>query len=399
MEETIYIIMNANKKPVKSKGLLYRRFVVKLGTNLLTGSSSQLDQKTMSSLVSQIAQLQKRGAEIVVVTSGAITAGRHKLGLAKTIRGIPFKQVLASVGQSRLMHTYEEMFKKYNINVAQALLTKADIADRAGYLNARNTLLALMELGVICIVNENDVVSIDEIKESKFGDNDNLSAMVANLIDADMLMMLTDISGLYTADPRRDPKARLIPVVTKIDAAIKRLGTNTANTKGTGGMITKIEAAKLATDSGVHVVIADGREPDIIIKLASGERIGTHFVSAGNHMESRRRWMLSGLCTKGKITVDSGASLALKKQKRSLLAAGIKSAEGRFNRGDIVEIYDTEGTQIGCGIVNYSAGDITKIKGVQSSKIKDILNIDYGPEVVHRNNLALLEREATIANR
>jgi len=391
--------MNPNKRPGITMGLSYRRFVIKLGTNLLTGGSNQLDQKIMSNLVSQIARLQKQGAEIVVVTSGAITAGRHKLGITKTIRGIPFKQVLASVGQSRLMHTYEEMFKKYSINVAQALLTKADIADRAGYLNARNTLLALMELGVICIVNENDVVSIDEIEEHKFGDNDNLSAMVANLIDADMLMMLTDISGLYTADPRRDPKAKLIPVVTKIDATIKKLGRNTADAKGTGGMITKIEAAKLARDSGVHVVIADGREPDIIIKLANGETIGTHFTSAGNHVESRRRWMLSGLCTRGKLIIDAGAVLALKKHKRSLLAAGIKSAEGKFGRGDIVEIYDIEGTQIGCGIVNYSAADIANIKGAQSGKIKDLLNTDYGPEVVHRNNLALLEREATIANR
>jgi glutamate 5-kinase len=380
-------------------GLSYRRFVVKLGTNLLTGGSNQLDQKMMSNLVSQIARLQKQGAEIVVVSSGAITAGRYKLGLTKTIRGIPFKQVLASVGQSRLMHTYEEMFEKYNINVAQALLTKADIADRAGYLNARNTLLALMELGVVCIVNENDVVSVDEIKEFKFGDNDNLSAMVANLIDADMLIMLTDISGLYTADPRRDPKAKLIPLVTKIDATTKKLATNTINAKGTGGMITKIEAAKLATDSGVRVVIADGRERDIIIRLAKGEQIGTHFTGTGNRMESRQRWMLSGLSTKGKLIIDDGATLALKKHKRSLLAAGIQSAEGRFGRGDIVEIYNTEGTQIGCGIVNYSAADIAIIKGAQSSKIKDLLNTDYGPEVVHRNNLALLEREATIANR
>ena len=230
--------------------LSYQRLVVKLGTNLLTDSSNQLDQKTMSNLVSQIVRLQKQGVEIVLVSSGAITAGRHKLGLVKTIRSMPFKQVLASVGQSRLMHTYEEMFGKYNINVAQALLTKADIADRAGYLNARNTLLALMELGIVCIVNENDVVSIDEIKESKFGDNDNLSAMVANMIDANMLIMLTDIGGLYTADPRRNPDAELIPLVKKIDASIKRLGKSTINTKGTGGMITKIEAAKLATDSG-----------------------------------------------------------------------------------------------------------------------------------------------------
>lgn len=388
-----------NNKTKEPSALKYRRIVVKLGTGLLTGGGNRLDRAMMSNLAAQIARLQERGAEVVLVSSGAIAAGRHKLGLEAKIKGIPYKQVLASVGQSRLMNIYEQLFATHRITVAQALLTKADIADRAGYLNARNTLLALMELKVVCIVNENDVVSIDEIKEAKFGDNDNLSAMVANLVDADMLIMLTDIGGLYTADPHADPKAKVIPVVTKIDANIKRLGANTASAVGTGGMITKIEAAKLATESGVRVVIADGKELDIIVRLATGEPAGTHFLSAADHLESRQRWMLSGLCTKGKLTIDSGAALALKKQKRSLLAAGIQSVEGKFGRGDIVAIFDNEGTQIGCGITNYSAGDIGIIKGEQSSKISSLLSFDYGPEVVHRNNLALLEREAPIANR
>jgi glutamate 5-kinase len=388
-----------NKKIEKSSALVYQRIVVKLGTSLLTGGRNRLDQEVMSNLAAQIARLLERDAEIVIVTSGAIAAGRHKLGSIEKIKGMPYKQVLASVGQGRLMNTYEQLFEQHNITIAQALLTKADIADRAGYLNARNTLLALMELGVVCIVNENDVISTDEIKEAKFGDNDNLSAMVANLVDADMLMLLTDIGGLYTADPHTDPKAKLIPVVSKIDAAIKRLGANTASAVGTGGMITKIEAAKVATDSGVRVVIANGREPDIIIRLATGDSAGTHFLNAVNHMESRQRWMLSGLSTRGKLTIDSGAALALKKQKRSLLAAGIQSVEGKFGRGDIVAIYDTEGTQIGCGITNYSAADIGIIEGAQSDKIGSLLSFDYGPEVVHRNNLALLEREAPIAKR
>jgi glutamate 5-kinase len=387
------------KKQEKSSKLVYRRIVVKLGTGLLTGSGNHLDQKVMSSLASQIAQLQKRGAEIVIVTSGAIAAGKHKLGLTEKIKGIPYKQVLASVGQSRLMHTYEQLFERHNITIAQALLTKSDIADRAGYLNARNTLLSLMELKVVCIVNENDVVSTEEIKEAKFGDNDNLSAMVANLVDADMLILLTDIGGLFTADPHTNDKAKLIPVVKKIDANIKRLGADTTSAVGTGGMITKIEAAKLATESGVRVVIADGREPNIIIRLATGDSIGTHFLSAVDHLESRQRWLLSGLSTKGKLIIDSGAALALKKQKRSLLAAGIKSVEGKFGRGDIVEIYDTAGTQIGSGITNYNAGDIVIIKGAQSDKISSLLSFDYGPEVIHRNNLALIEREAPVAKR
>ncbi len=382
-----------------SSPIKYRRIVVKLGTSLLTGGGDQLNLEVMGMLAAQIARLLEQGAEVVIVTSGAAAAGRHKLGLTKKIKNIPYKQVLASVGQSRLMHIYDELFEKHNINVAQALLTKADIADRAGYLNARNTLLALMEFKVVCIVNENDVVSTDEIKEAKFGQNDILSAMVANLIDADILMMLTDTGGLYTADPHLDPKARFIPLVEKIDTMIEEMGTNTSNNVGTGGMITKIEAAKLATESGVRVVIADGREPDIIIRLAGGDSAGTHFLSAVDHLESRQRWLLSGLSTKGKLFIDNGAALALKQQNRSLLAAGIKSVEGNFGRGDIVEICDTLGTQIGRGITNYSASDIDIIKGTQSDKIGSLLSFDYGPEVVHRNNLALLEREKPSANR
>jgi glutamate 5-kinase len=386
------------KKP-KSAELPYQRIVVKLGTRLLTGGSNHLDHEVMSRLVDQIARLHEKSVEPILVSSGAIASGRHKLGLSKNIRGIPFKQVLASVGQSRLMNTYERLFERHNITVAQALLTKADLSDRAGYLNARNTLLALIELRVICIVNENDVISIDEIKEAKFGDNDNLSAMVANLVDADLLMILTDIGGLYTADPTRDHNAKLVPLVTKIDANIKKLGAATRSNVGTGGMITKIEAAALATASGVHVVIADGREPDVITRLAAGERIGTHFPPAVTNLESRERWMLSGLCTRGKLIIDTGAALALKKQNRSLLSAGIQKAEGKFSRGDIVAIYDSEGTHLGCGITNYSSGDIGIIKGSRSDKIASLLSFDYGPEVVHRNNLALLEREAPSGHR
>jgi glutamate 5-kinase len=387
------------EKRSKGKKLAFRRVVVKLGTSLLTGGGQYMNQTAVTKLVRQIARLHEQGAEIIIVSSGAIAAGRHKLRLTKNIRGIPFKQVLASVGQSRLMNTYERLFDRYNITVAQALLTKADLSDRAGYLNARNTLLALMDLNVIGVVNENDVVSIDEIKEAKFGDNDNLSALVANLVDADLLMILTDIDGLYTADPRRDPEARIIPLVNKIDAGIRRLGAKTTDKAGTGGMITKLEAAQTATTSGVHVIIANGNEPDIVLRLAAGEDIGTHFPPAAAKLESRERWMLSGLCIKGKLIIDAGAALALKKQNRSLLAAGIEKTEGKFSRGDIVAIDDTAGAHLGYGITNYGSSDIDTIKGAQSSKIASLLNYDYGPEVVHRNNLTLLEREETSADR
>jgi glutamate 5-kinase len=373
-----------------AKASLYNRIVAKFGTKLLTGDSDHLDQEVMSRLVAQVAQLHQQGRELIVVSSGAIASGRYKLGLTKEIRDIPFRQVLASVGQSRLMYAYEQLFSQHGITVAQALLTKADLADRAGYLNARNTLLALLELKVLCIVNENDVVAVDEIQEAKFGDNDNLSAMVANLVDADLLLILTDIGGLYTADPHRRPDARLIPQVDRIDSAIERLAADTPSQLGTGGMITKIEAAKLATASGVTVVIADGREPDVILRLAAGEAVGTRFPPATSKLESRKRWMLSGLSTRGKLIVDSGAALALKKQKRSLLAAGIKQLEGDFQRGDIVNIYSPEGSRLGCGITNYSSADIEIIKGAHSRKIAALLGYDYGSEVVHRNNLVVL---------
>ena len=387
------------RKTLKSTELQYRRVVVKIGTRLLTDGSKNLDPAVMSNLVAQVAQLHKRGMEPIIVSSGAIASGRHKLGLTRTVKDVPLKQVLAAVGQSRLMNTYERLFDKHNITVAQALLTKADLADRAGYLNARNTLLALMELGVIGIVNENDVISIDEIKEAKFGDNDNLSAMVANLVDADLLIILTDTDGLYTADPHRDPGAQLIPVVEKINAKIVRLGAINEDNIGTGGMITKIEAARLATSSGVEVVIANGKVENVIGRLAWGEALGTRFLPSTSKLESRKRWMVSGLCTRGKLVIDEGAVTALKKQNRSLLSAGIDRVEGKFKRGDIVAIHDTGGNQLGCGITSYSSENIGIIKGAHSSKIANLLSFDYGPEVVHRNNLALLERKETSGNR
>ncbi|MCK5576685.1 MAG: glutamate 5-kinase [Dehalococcoidales bacterium] len=369
--------------------LTYKRIVAKFGTNLLTGGEYSLNHDIMSELVSQVSRLHQQEQELVVVSSGAIAAGRHKLGLGGHLKGIPYRQVLASLGQSRLMNVYEQLFDRHGIAVAQALLTKADLSNRSGYLNARNTLLALLELGVVCIVNENDVVAVDEIQEAKFGDNDNLSAMVANLIDADLLIMLTDIGGLYEADPQRHPEARLIRQVDHIDARIESLAASTPSKMGTGGMATKIEAAKLATISGVTAVIADGREPDVIVRLASGESIGTRFLPASSKLESRKRWMMSGLCVRGKLVVDEGAVAALKKDKRSLLATGIRQVEGKCQRGDIVNIYDPDGIRIGSGITNYSSADIEVIKGSHSEQIVRLLGYDYGAEVVHRNNLVI----------
>ena len=369
--------------------LRYKRLVVKAGTNVLTGGTEHLDRGVMSGLVAQIARLHGFGAEVIVVTSGAIAAGRDTLGVSRERRDIPFRQVLAAVGQSQLMHSYEQLFAQHGISVAQALLTWKDLSDRQGYLNVRNTLLALLDLGVVPVLNENDVVAVDEMGEA-FGDNDKLSALVANLVDADLLAVLTDTDGLYTADPRIDPGATLIRRVEKVEPDIEALAGKRRNPQARGGMPTKLEAARLVTSSGIAMVICNGLEKDILLRLAQGEEPGTLFVPTASKMESRKRWMLSGLSTRGEIRVDQGAALALLNQNRSLLPAGVKGVEGEFQRGDIVYIWGEETQKVACGIVNYSSADIASIKGARSDRIMSILGYHYGEEVVHRNNMVLL---------
>jgi glutamate 5-kinase len=373
--------------PIMTAELCYRRIVIKLGTNLLTGGTGKLNQSVMSGLVAQMAAIAARGVGIVVVTSGAIAAGKEKLGLFKKNRDIPFKQVLASVGQSRLMNVYDSLFGEFRLTVAQALLTKRDLNDRSGYLNARNTLLALIELGVITIVNENDVVAVDEIQEAKFGDNDNLSAMVANLIDADLLLILSDIEGLYTANPKNDPNATLIPVIERVTNEVEALAGGAGSNVGTGGMITKLESAKLATSSGVRVVIASGHAPNVIQRVAVGEGLGTHFLPHASP-DARHRWLVSGLSARGKIVIDGGAAKAVAKCS-SLLPAGVKSVDGAFKRGDIVRLYDENGKQLGYGITNYDFTDVEAIKGAHSDAITSLLGHNFGDEIIHRNNLAI----------
>jgi glutamate 5-kinase len=380
----------ASKAPSVKRGGQYSRLVIKLGTNLLTGGGGHLDIPTMTGLVDQVAQLHRQGLEIVLVSSGSIAAGRDKLGVDSDRKDIPFRQVMAAVGQGRVMHAYEGLFDRHSIVVAQALLTKRELSHRAGYLNARNTILSLLSLGVVPIINENDVLSTDEIKEEKFGDNDNLSALVANLVDADLLVLLSDVQGLYTADPRKDRDAKLIATVKKIDAEIENMGGGAGTSRGTGGMATKIEAAKLATRSGITVVITEGSIPNVIIRLAEGESVGTLFLPASTKLESRQRWMVSRLASRGKIVIDDGAATAVRRQKGSLLPAGIKDTEREFRRGDMVDIVDQQGNRIACGMSNYSAAEIQTIKGAQSKEIMSLLGYEYGAEVVHRNNLVVL---------
>ena len=378
---------SAGKRPA---ALRYRRIVAKFGSNVLTAGTDRLNMELMATLAAQIAALHALGAEVLVVTSGAIAAGRHRLGIKKERKDIPFRQVLAAVGQGDLMQAYQEIFSRHGITVAQTLLTRRDLADRLGYLNARNTLLAILELRVLPVINENDVVAVEEIEGAKIGDNDNLSALVANLVDADLLALLTDTGGLYTADPRLDAAARLIPRVERIDAEIEALAGDTSGTIGVGGMATKLQAARLATSGGADMIVASGHEPDVLIRLARGEEIGTLFPATGDRMESRKRWMLAGLSVKGSIVVDDGAARVLREDKRSLLPAGVHEVQGAFQRGDAVYVVGLDGGRIGCGIANYSAEEIMRIRGVRSDRIEEVLGHHYGSEVLHRNNLVLL---------
>ncbi|MSQ05992.1 MAG: glutamate 5-kinase [Dehalococcoidia bacterium] len=373
----------------------YRRIVVKAGTSVLTfaeGRRRGLDLATLTDLTRQISLLRReQGIEVLLVTSGAIAAGREGLGESWSDLGrdIPSRQVLAAVGQSRLMHTYQELFAAHEVRVAQTLLTIKDLSDRQSYLNVRNTLLGLLELGVVPILNENDVVAVDEIGEV-FGDNDRLSALVANLVDADLLLILTDTDGLYTADPRHDPSARLIPVVKQVDAEIEGVAGTRLNPWARGGMPTKIDAARLVTTAGSTMILCHGKAKDAVLRAARGEAIGTLFQPAGGKLEARKRWMLGGISHRGEIRVDAGAARALMGRKVSLLPAGVKEVQGTFQRGDIVFIAEEGGERIACGIANYASADIERVRGRRSTQIEGILGYHYGQEVVHRNNLVLL---------
>ena len=372
------------------KALTYSRVVVKAGTTLLTHATDRLNLQVMATLVEQIARLHSQSVEIILVSSGAVAAGRHVLGVPKASREVPFRQVLAAAGQGRLMHAYEQLFDWHEIPVAQALLSRKDLSDRLGYLNVRNTLTSLLKLRVVPIINENDVVAVEELEGEVFGDNDNLSAMVSNIVDADLLVLLGEVDGLFTADPNIEPNAQLIPTVEEVDQNIELLAGQPSDEQGRGGMATKLEAARLATSTGVGVVIANGHEPDVLTRLCRGERIGTMFPATSTKRESRERWMLSGASTKGEIVVDDGAREALVKNSRSLLPAGIKAVNGSFKRGDIVSILDSSHAKVAAGIVNYSSNEVTAIEGTQSDRIEEILGHHYGDEVVHRNNMVIL---------
>ena len=369
---------------------VYRRVVVKAGTALLTRGATGLNREVMASLVAQIAGLHKDGVDAILVSSGAVAAGRHALNVSEEGRNLPLRQALAAVGQGHMMQIYGQLFAEHEINVAQALLSRRDLADRLGYLNVRNTLMSLLGMRVVPIVNENDVVAVEELRGEQFGDNDTLSALVANLVDADLLLVLGEIDGLYTSDPNVDPSARLIPTVERVDDGIKTMGGPSWGGLGRGGMATKVEAARLATASGVDVVIASGFQENVIVNLArGGDSVGTRFPSTATRMESRKRWMLSGLSTRGEIMVDDGAALALRSGHRSLLPAGITTVSGAFERGDVIEILSAQRESVATGLANYGSQELAKIKGLRSDRISERLGYEYGDEAVHRDNMVV----------
>jgi glutamate 5-kinase len=342
----------------------------------------------MVDLVRQMAQLHAGGWELLLVTSGAIAAGREWLNFPQLSKDIPIKQMLAAVGQPRLMALYEQLFSFYSLRIGQVLLTRADLSDRRRYLNSRNTLNALLENKVVPVVNENDTVATEEIR---VGDNDNLSALVANLIEAEKLVILTDQPGLFTSDPRRNPDARLVEEVhgANIPAELWQAAGGSNNSMGTGGMYTKLQAADLARRSGAMVVIASGSVPDVLIRIVSGESLGTRFLPVESVVESRQRYLLTAEKAGGQLVLDEGALQALE-MGGSLLAVGLVRVSGRFERGDIVRVLEPGGREVARGLVNYSASDLERIRGHHSSEIEKILGYAYGDEVIHRNDMVLL---------
>ena len=366
---------------------MYQRIVVKLGTSVLTGGSPKLDHPHMVELVRQCAELYRQGKDIIVCTSGAIAVGRHRLDFPDVPNTVANKQMFAAVGQSRLMQMWERYFGIYGIHVGQILLTRADLTNRRRYLNARDTLQTLLENRIVPVINENDAVATEEIK---VGDNDNLSALVSMLAETDLLLLLTDQPGLFTADPRTDPDAQLIPEVHKIDETVKALAGGSVSGLGVGGMATKLQAADVARRAGADVVIASGHAPDVIARVARKEAVGTRFPALENPLENRKRWIFAGRKTKGCVVIDEGATLALLKNGRSLLPAGITAITGNFERGDTICIEDPNKQELARGITRYSSGDLHQIAGLHSDQIEERLGYGYGPVVVHRNDLILI---------
>ncbi len=364
-----------------------RRIVVKVGSSLVTNQGAGLDLDALSNWARQISQLNGLGYEVVLVSSGAIAEGMQRLGWRTRPAAIHELQAAAAVGQMGLVQAYESCFREHGLHAAQVLLTHADLADRERYLNARATLTTLLNLRVIPIINENDTVVTDEIK---FGDNDTLGALVTNLIDADALVILTDQSGLYTADPRRDPTATLVASAQAGDAQLESMAGGAGSSIGRGGMLTKILAAKRAAHSGAHTVIASGHEPDVLLRLFQGVAIGTLLTAPALPLAARKQWLAGHLQVTGKLVLDDGAIRALRSDGKSLLPIGVKQVFGEFGRGAVVACVNENGTDIARGLTNYNSDEATRIAGHASGEIATLLGYGGDTEIIHRDNLVLL---------
>ena len=366
-----------------------KRIVIKVGTSTLTDDNHRLASAKVEKLAREIVELKRRGKEVILVSSGAIGAGIGKLNLKQRPRDIKLLQATAAVGQSILMSTYDRYFSAYGQTIAQLLLTHADFRSRQRYLNLRNTLLTLLKSGVIPIINENDTTAVDEIK---VGDNDNLSALVASNLEADLLIILTDTDGLFTRDPRRSKRAELIPVVRDITPEIERIAHRGEKTSSAGGMRTKIEAARLAMNAGIPVIIANGAKENILLRIVEGEPVGTRFLPRKtDRMNDREHWIRFISPPRGRIKVDAGAKAALVAKGGSLLPSGIIGVEGTFMPGDTVSIADSRGVEFARGITNYSSVEIEKIKGLHTGDIEHVLGHKEYDEVVYRGNLYLMQ--------
>ena len=363
------------------------RLVVKVGSSLVTNGGQGLDHAALAQWAEQISQLKMLGKEVVLVSSGAIAEGMQRLNWSKRPHAVHELQAAAAVGQMGLVQAYESCFRKHDLHTAQILLTHDDLADRKRYLNAQSTLRTLLALNTIPIINENDTVVTDEIR---FGDNDTLGALVTNLIEADCLVILTDQAGLYTADPRKDAQATLVAEGRAGDAHLEKMAGGAGSHIGSGGMLTKILAAKRAARSGAHTIIASGREPNVLLRLAQGEAIGTQLVASTPPITARKQWLADHLQVRGKLMLDQGAVNVLLNQGKSLLPIGVVDLVGEFDRGEVVVCLDPQGVEIARGLVNYSASETRKILRQPSSKIGAILGYMDDLELIHRDNLVLL---------
>ena len=364
-----------------------QRWVVKVGSSLVTNEGLGLDLAAIETWASQLVALRTQGVQIVLVSSGAVAEGVVRLGFAERPTQVHLQQAAAAVGQMGLVQAYESCFDRFDVRAAQILLTHEDLADRTRYLNARSTLSTLLELGVVPVVNENDTVATAELC---LGDNDTLAGLVANLVNADAMVLLTDQDGLYSADPRSDASAELIGLGSAVDPALMAMAGG-GGSLGRGGMRTKLSAARLAARSGTNTVIANGREAEILLRLHAGEELGTFLAADCEPVAARKQWIASQLTTQGELVLDAGAAKVLRESGRSLLAVGIVAVKGRFNRGDVVLCRDSEGEEVARGLVNYASREVDSLRGLASDKIVEVLGYDGDDEIIHRDNLILVE--------